>query len=210
MYYDPATGVTRPPQDAGFLPVTSIRMMPETRILITLLERFQPERMASVHAHSLKSTPGDAPGISVDPRGMDPRTGQPIPALASQTTEDEELASRMVTEGRSRLVTTPLPPRSGRGNRPAFDPFTGNPVVGGGPMVHYTSTRHAEGTSLGGYAPVPVPGVRAGMTTLTIEVPKYRADSSAALNRVEDLHSDLLNEIFLGDPAAVAGRFPVR
>jgi hypothetical protein len=37
------------------------------------------------------------------------------------------------------------------------------------------------------YAPVPVPGVRAGITTLTIEVPQYQPDASAALDRVDDL-----------------------
>lgn len=59
-------------------------MIPETRILIGLIERFQPERIASVHAHSLKNIVGDAPGIFVDPRGVDPRTGTvPSPAQAA-------------------------------------------------------------------------------------------------------------------------------
>jgi len=40
----------------------------ENRILISLVERFQPQRVASIHAHSSKNVQGDAPGVYVDPR----------------------------------------------------------------------------------------------------------------------------------------------
>src|SRR5207245_11760729 len=40
-------------------------------------ERFHPQRIVSVHAHSIGSVLGDAPGVFVDPRGINPRTGRP-------------------------------------------------------------------------------------------------------------------------------------
>src|SRR5262249_4138649 len=82
----PLPGSLRRPQDTTSDPaftVTSIRMLPETRILISLIERFQPERLASIHDHSLKQNchpcvggkvtkcGGEGPGIFVDPRGID-------------------------------------------------------------------------------------------------------------------------------------------
>jgi hypothetical protein len=59
-------------------------MLPETRFLLQLIERFQPERLAAIHAHSRMSLchpckdtkeracGGEGPGIFVDPRGIDP------------------------------------------------------------------------------------------------------------------------------------------
>jgi hypothetical protein len=43
-------------------------ILDENRILIALAERFQPQRVATIHAHSSKDVQGDAPGIFVDPR----------------------------------------------------------------------------------------------------------------------------------------------
>lgn len=203
--FDPtAPGGTRAPHDTAGPghQVSSIRMIPETRILLGLIERFQPERIASVHAHSLKRTVGDAPGIFVDPRGIDPRTGAVIDA--AQASEDDRLATAMVREGRSRLASAPLPTR--RGRRAPFDPFTGNAAAGSpASTVHYASTVHAEGNSLGGWAPVPVAGAgaRAGITTVTVEVPAYGAGAAAALARVEALDAELLADVFLEDPALV-------
>jgi hypothetical protein len=178
-------------------------MIPETRILIGLIERFQPERIASVHGHSLKRVVGDAPGIFVDPRGIDPRTG--AVTNAAQGAEDDRLATAMVREGRSRLAATPLPATT-RGRAP-FDPFFGNaPAGSSSSSVHYASTVHAEGSSLGTWAPVPVTGAgaRAGITTVTVEVPEYDPTTAGrALSRIEDLDARLLAEIFLEDPAVV-------
>jgi hypothetical protein len=178
-------------------------MIPETRMLIELIERFQPERIASIHAHSLKSTVGDAPGIFIDPRGIDPRSG--AVTNSGQAAEDDRLATAMVREGRSRLGTNPLPPRAG-GKKAPFDPFKGNAPAGTpASTVHYASTAHAEGNSLGTWAPVPVTGAgaRAGISTVTIEVPEYGKNDAAALARVEELDAQLLAEIFLEDPSVV-------
>ncbi len=210
---------------------TSTRMLPETRALIALIEHFQPERIASVHAHSLKKTAGDAPGIFVDPRGMDPRTGLPadhridprtglltgpgidpgtglstdpsrlptgpacLVAEASQAAEDDRLATAMVTRGRSKFT----------GVSGTDDPFVGNAAGTARSRVRYASGAHAEGNSLGTWAPVPVasgPGARAGITTMTIEVPQWK-DDPAALKRIETLDAELLADIFLEDPSVV-------
>jgi len=177
---------------------TSIRMLPETRTLISLIEHFHPERIASVHAHSLKSIPGDAPGIFVDPRGVDPATG--AVTNAAQAAEDDRLATAMVREGRTRLASAPI-----TGVR-SPNPFIGNRPGTSQSTVRYASGAHAEGSSLGMWAPTPVtsgPGTRAGITTMTIEVPQWNRPSEATeLSRIEDLDRDLLGDIFLEDPAA--------
>jgi hypothetical protein len=170
-------------------------MLPETRTLIALIEHFQPERIASVHAHSLKSIPGDAPGIFVDPRGVDPTTGAVTDA--AQAAEDDRLATAMVTRGRSSFAAT--------GSGPSADPFVGNAAGTPRSRVRYASGAHAEGNSLGTWAPVPVTsgaGARPGITTVTIEVPQWPAHGSA-LDRIETLDSELLADIFLEDPSAV-------
>jgi hypothetical protein len=204
--FDPAApGGTRAPHDVPGDPIhqaSSIRMIPETRILIGLIERFQPERIASVHGHKLKGIIGDLPGIFVDPRGLDPRTR--TVTNAAQVAEDDRLATAMVREGRSRLAAAPLPATTS-GNAP-FDPFAGNAPAGSPrSTVHYASTARAEGISLGDWAPVPVTGAgaRSGITTVTVEVPKYDRTAASALARVEDLDVHLLAEIFLEDPSTV-------
>jgi hypothetical protein len=178
---------------------TSTRLLPENRTLIHLIERIQPERIASVHAHSLRNVQGDAPGIFVDPRGVDPTSGNVI--NQSQVDEDDRLAAAMVRTGRTRAGAM-------TGNR--TDPFAGNIARGSSPAsVRYArSATHTEGNSLGQWAPTPVasgPGARAGITTVTVEVPQWNAPGDvSALNRVEDLDAQLLAEIFLEDPAVVA------
>jgi hypothetical protein len=197
VFQDPAnpSAAPRAAQDAsgGAHGGTSIRMLPETRTLIALVEHFQPERIASVHAHSLKKIPGDAPGIFVDPRGVDPTTG--AVTNAAQAAEDDRLATAMVKRGRSKFT----------GVSGTDDPFVGNAAGTPKSRVRYASGAHAEGNSLGTWAPVPVasgPGARAGITTMTIEVPQWK-DDPAALKRIETLHSELLADIFLEDPSVV-------
>ncbi len=48
--------------------VASEQMLAENRMLVHLIERFQPERLVSVHQHHLGSRRGDSPGVFVDPR----------------------------------------------------------------------------------------------------------------------------------------------
>jgi hypothetical protein len=209
LYENPHTHSVAPPQKDSSTRHTSIRMLPETRILIKLLERFQPERLASVHAHSLSedAAQGNAPGIFVDPRGVNADTGKPTdptnPALASQTAADDDLARRLVVAGRSQFGGA----RTGKA-----DPFWGNRGSSGPTEVRYAlGATHAEGNSLGMYAPIPVPGVRPGITTVTVEVPEWAGTKDATdLPRIEDLDSKLLDEIFLGDPAVVSTKFPTK
>lgn len=177
---------------------TSIRMLPETRILISLIERFQPERLASVHDHRLlqRCHPcfgrdtlcgGEGPGIFVDPRGISPETGKITDLALVQA--DDQLARRMVEKALTELtgvarVTSPFPPFAGN---QALTPLTGR----------YFSEQRVEGNSLGDWAPVPVAGARLGITTLTIELPRDGFVSSTAKNKLINLHRDLLKDIFL-------------
>ena len=167
------------------VPLTSVNMLPETRVLITLLERYRPERIASVHAHSLKSTAGDAPGIFVDPRADDPATAQ------DETAQDDKLTQDMLAFARGHA-------KSPDGKFPT-DPFVGNKDVKGSPNVHYASSAHVEGVSLGMYGPVAVPGVRPAATTVTIEVPQWDfTKQHDDLDAIMDAHAQALEEVFLG------------
>lgn len=185
----------RAPQDNGENPsffVTSIRMLPETRILIDLIERFQPERLATVHDHSIQRTchpctggtvtkcGGEGPGLFMDPRGINP-------ANKTQLDQDDLLAKTMVEEAFKRIpcdvALTAL-----AGNQ-AFFPMT----------VRYFSLAKVEGNSLGDWAPVPTSG-RPGIATMTIEVPKYKPAQASAEKVVKDVYPVLLQEIFLELP----------
>ena len=184
-------------------------LLPENRALLALIETFHPERIASVHAHSLqetdpktkkKQTPpiGNAPGIFVDPRGgFDRKTDK---ANTPRGAEDDRLANAMVVAGGKKLTDKPIK------DAPS-EPFSGNRPTPAPTSVHYAdSAVHAEGTSLGDWAPVPVTsgsGKREGITTLTIEVPQWDKKSSQ-IDRIEEIDAQLLSEIFLEDPAVVA------
>jgi hypothetical protein len=192
----------RPPRG----PLTSIRMLPETRFLVQLMERFQPERLAAIHAHSRQSLchpcrdgrqvncGGEGPGIFVDPRGINPVSGKLT--NRSQFKKDKFLAQRMIDEGRKRLNRTPLP--TSRTGDPPFPPFAGNQSCPRSTVLYFSGNRR-EGNSLGDWAPVPTPG-RPGITTLTIEVPKYESGDASAATRVINLHRDLLADVFLAQP----------
>lgn len=194
-----STGV-RAPEDTGtdksFF-VTSIRMLPETRILISLLERFQPERLATVHDHRIKrechpcsigavsKCGGEGPGLFMDPRGIDPTTNKVT--NQSELDRDDLLARRMVEEAFKRIPCN-IAVTALAGNQAVF-PMT----------VRYFSKARVEGNSLGDWAPVPA-GSRPGIATMTIEVPKFTSDQAAAETVVKDVYSDLLQQIFLELP----------
>ncbi|HEX6730994.1 MAG TPA: hypothetical protein VF074_13310, partial [Pyrinomonadaceae bacterium] len=197
-------GTVRPPQDKGTSAsffVTSIRMLPETRILISLIERFQPERLASVHDHSLKQAchpcpsgtvskcGGEGPGIFMDPRGIDPVSRNVT--NKTELDQDDLLCTRMVQR-----ALTQLPCNFALRGSKVFPPFAGNQAMF--PLtVRYFSQARVEGNSLGDWAPVPVAGKRPGVATVTIEVPEYAAAQVAAERVVKDLHRDVLHEVFL-------------
>jgi hypothetical protein len=193
MMDDPKTGKLR---EATGKHATS-EMIPETRALIALIERFGPERIASVHAHSIDpkglGRPGDDPGVFVDPR-----LAKPGKTNAGEVADDDALAEAMLAGGRGRA------PQGLQGTK--NDPFMGN--VGGSkpfgtPTVRYAAS-HPEGHSLGDWAPAPTAS-REGITTVTIEIPQYGDDVTKADKvAVEEGHRDVLRDIFLGDPAQVA------
>jgi hypothetical protein len=181
---------------------TSIRMLPETRMLLQLIEHLQPERLAAIHAHSREGTcypckdgqltecGGEGPGIFVDPRGMDPISHKVI--NSRQYKADRLLASRMLQDAINRLKRDPLPETGD--SSASFPPFAGNSACHPS-TVEYFSPRLTEGNSLGDWAPVPTPD-RTAITTLTIELPKYKRIDPAA-SRVIDLYRDLLADVFL-------------
>lgn len=191
LVYTPPPG-TRAPRATGH---EADAMIPETRALVLLIERFRPERIASVHAHSIGSSAagrlGDDPGVFVDP-AMERRPDGSLQERAGS----RELGERMLTEGQRRAAGLPAPVREGRRN-----PFLGNV---GGDVTYSQNAPHPRGYSLGDWAPVPT-GTREGITTITVEVPQYgreqRPPTAAQMQHVEELHRDLLAEIFLGpDP----------
>jgi hypothetical protein len=73
-------------------------------------------------------------------------------------------------------------------------PLRGNQAGRGGDQVHYSAS-HPTGTLLGDWAPSP------GVTTLTVEVPQGVRGN--ALADIETMHRDLLQRVFLADPALV-------
>jgi hypothetical protein len=178
-------------------PESTTVMLPETRALVALVERYQPERIASCHAHKIDPAglgqPGDDPGVFVDPR-----VAKPGKTNAAEVAEDDALATAMLEEGWLKM------PKGLHGTR--NEPYLGN--IGGTkpfakPRVRYKAS-HPEGHSLGDWAPAPT-ATREGITTVTVEVPRYKDDVSAADKlAVEEAHRQVLLEIFLGDPAQVA------
>ena len=175
---------------------TTIRMLPETRILISLIERFQPERLASVHDHSLvqRCHPcfgrdtlcgGEGPGIFVDPRGISPVTRRIEDS--KQVKEDDELVTKMLDRAVADL--------SGKKITSRLSPLSGNLALPS-PKVRYFSEQRVEGNSLGDWAPVKTTS-RPAITTLTIEVPKEGFVDSKAKKILIELHRAILNAIFL-------------
>ena len=199
LVYTPPAGTRAPPATGH----EATEMIPETRALILLIERFQPERIASVHAHSIgplaAGRRGDDPGVFVDPA----RERAPDGTLRERA-GSRALGERMLGEGQRRSAGLPDAVREGRRN-----PFLGNV---GGDVTYDPNAPHPRGYSLGDWAPAPT-AHRGGITTITMEVPQYGREqtppSASEAQRVEDLHRDLLAEIFLGpDPAAAAPAAP--
>lgn len=175
-------------------------MPPETRVLVQLIERFRPGRIAAVHAHSIGSRaarPGNDPGIFVDPAIRRDAAGNLRTDPDRFDPAGDRLAEQMIAAGRRQLPSLPASVRTGRG-----DPFRGN--TGTTPTRYATSVPTYEGYSLGDWAP------SLGIQTVTVEVPQYArlgaAVPPAARAAVERLHRDVLLEVFLGVPPAPATR----
>jgi hypothetical protein len=182
------------------------RMIAETRALIALIEHFQPERIASVHAHSVPGSRGDGPGVFVDPRGgvTDPVRPTRSGAATADGQADDQLARAMLTQAEVDLsgaarADGSANPFAARPLRRGVAPLRGNQEGIGGDQVHYSAS-HPTGTSLGDWAP------SRGITTVTIEVPQ--GVTGDPLTDIETMHSDLLQRVFLAEPAlATPGAF---
>jgi hypothetical protein len=175
-------------------------MPPETRVLVQLIERFRPSRIAAVHAHSIgrgAARPGNDPGIFVDPAIRRDAAGKLRTDPDRFDPAGDRLAAQLIAAGRRRLPGLPAPVRTGRA-----DPFRGN--TGATPTRYATSVPTYEGHSLGDWAP------SLGIQTVTVEIPQYgrlgAAVPLAARQAVERLHRDVLLEVFLGVPPAPATR----
>jgi hypothetical protein len=161
----------------------------ETRVLLELLERFRPERIASVHSHQLRRIrPGDGPGVFVDPRGIDPATL--LVSDEAARAEDIGFARALLAYARA-IAPSDLP-----------DPYSGNRPSPGREEVIYSSSRHPEGNSLGMYAPVTArldsAVVREAASMITIEVPQL--EDAGQRDRVVDVHVKALQDVFLARP----------
>jgi hypothetical protein len=183
------------------------RMIAETRALIALIEHFQPERIATIHAHSVnkdkdeKRSRGNAAGIFVDPRGgvTNPQNPTHSGAATADGQADDQLARQMLAGAKSDLSGAA---RSDRSLSPfakqklpkSVAPLRGNQAGTGGDQVHYEAG-HPIGTSLGDWAP------SRGITTVTVEIPQQV--SGTDLTNIEAMHRDLLQRVFLAEPALV-------
>jgi hypothetical protein len=175
-------------------------MLGETRILVQLVEREKPVCAISIHAHSVPGTRGDGPGIFVDPRGgFNEHTDT---AFFSKGKSDDKLTRSLLDAALAKIGPS-LPLKSDDGKELSH-PFHGNLADSSGklpatptPTVHYTSTKHPCGSSFGTWAPEPDKlGVRAGITTLTLELPRYKK-ATKAVDAVIDAHLQVLLEKFL-------------
>lgn len=203
------TDPTRPASDTNVIST----ILPENRALITLIERFRPERLVTLHAHSVLPTDpvvsgrmtsegrgrGDLPGVFVDPRGG--YTESTDAPLTDEGRRDEALGRRLLDDARRRATTA-----VGTGSWPT-SPFEGNDTTTwpsdltgpapyspttGSPTVHYASTRHQRGTSLGMWA------TSRGVTTVTVEVPQWSTSSErGSLDSIMNVYRDTLRDQFL-------------
>lgn len=152
----------------------------ENQILIDLIERFQPERIASIHGHS---PPPKKPKKNQDMPGIfdDPRTA-PADAKA-----DDELALKMAKAAAARGVRVP-------GNRLGEKDET--------PHYPPDAPKLSKGVSLGESWGPRAAGARPAMTTITVEVfgNQTSAESKNPARRKKELESiaDVLRDIFLG------------
>jgi hypothetical protein len=193
--------------------VASEKMLPENRLLVHLIERFQPERLVSVHQHRVSGSRGNGAGVFVDPRrpatkrsaddGFDSKSDQ---ALTPEGQQDDKLAVAMRDSIQKGAEVNGL-------RKKDTDPLAGNDVPLPGakrtnsPTVHYKTEAHGEGNSLGDYAPVEVKegGAwdRPAIGTITIEIPQYdktKKDQAADLAKLEAIEVATLQSIFLEDP----------
>jgi hypothetical protein len=166
-------------------------IQPENVMLLGLIERFRPSRIASVHAKRGE----DVPGIFADPHTTASKATKSEQQAASKASKrDGDLALEMARLAKRRGANVP-------GNR-----------LNSSPNSMYPIDNSKEGTSLGSWGPRAISegGAedRASMTVITVEVQHYESSSAESTeagraNRIKELeaHRDALREIFLGPPS---------
>ena len=199
------------------------RLLPETRLLLALIERFKPDRIVSLHAHRSVPERGNSAGIFVDPRGgvfvrggrnpaplptdvvADPERHQILlaPALGKP---DIDLVKQMVCAFEARHLDEKLRTANDplRGNRISLDRKKLTKSINGITTIYAAS--HPNGNSLGDWAPVAVQetvagvhaprGNRPGIITITVELP--REEGTTTMKVLEQMHADVILDIFLG------------
>lgn len=175
-----------PPLDALGRPI-----WPENLALLDLIDRFRPERIASVHA----TVRPNASGVFSDPHSSPPGSGpEEIREAARLTEADARLAVAVASE----IAKT----------HPAS--VLGNDLLG---LAHAGWSGGVDGgTSLGGWGPSPIRGFgpldRPSIGVLTVELPElHRSDDLSgeeAMQRAEEVQAfaDALYEVFLGGDGA--------
>ncbi len=120
-------------------------------------------------------------------------------AATPEGREDDRLTQEMLTRAESDVSGAARPdgstnPFAAHPLARGVAPLRGNQAGSGGDTVHY-SAGHPTGTSLGDWAPA------RGVTTVTVEVPQRVTGRD--LESIETMHRDLLQRVFLADPALV-------
>ncbi len=209
----PAAGQSLASASRGGNPVDAEgrAILPENVMLMGLINRFRPSRIASVHAkrmpdpdrvtrwqerrragHPVGSPPA-MPGIFADPHTVGAGASEADrTAAATATAEDADLALRMARQAQAGGARVP-----------------GN-WLGDLDTSLYGAASHQPGVSLGTWGPRAIAEGgsqdRSAMTVVTVEVQHYSpswafASGDQASRRVElEAHRDALREIFLGPP----------
>lgn len=172
-----------------------VRIEPENVMLLELIDRFKPSRIASVHA-TRPEKGKDASGIYADPKTNES-------SIALGVDDDAKLAIRMAEhakKGGASVVGNALDSKP-TALYPLDAPFASK----GKPQTRKTD----EGTSLGGWGTTAIKDGRPAMTVITIEVrtsnPSLVPKEDESLRdpaRLKELqaHAISIQEIFLGPP----------
>ncbi|HKP76470.1 MAG TPA: hypothetical protein VJT67_13160, partial [Longimicrobiaceae bacterium] len=186
-------GGAKGPVDAQGKPI-----LPENVMLMQLIERFRPTRIASVHATWDKPKAGifsDPHTVSAAAKAKAGKAGEAalIAAADKKTKDDEALAIKMATEADKQGAKVP-----------------GNKLSSGTPNPGWQAPTPG-GTSMGGWGPSDVtegkPSDRGSMTVITVEVSgdedsSKSAGAAAKAARIKEFEAlrDVLRDIFLGPP----------
>lgn len=174
-------------------------IQPENVMLLELIDRFRPSRIASVHSirPPTKLVRGKAAaGIFADPHT--------VPKGASST----EQSSAAAASAQDAALALRMAQRAAQGGARV----PGNWLSSAHPESLYGAASHQPGTSMGGWAPQAVvehgPQDRPAMTIITVEVHHFHPSSvettvARQATRLHELeaHRDTLQEIFLGPPS---------